>query len=232
MLLDEFGGMESYTPSEGGGGREQLTEESRQRFAQAQAQIKQFIREEKKAKKRDDRVAQTILQFLGDEKYTHLFQLIAKLSELNCPSIFILAVLSLIHDGCKETVDEYVAEQHVAISTPDSAGSSLAKENSGLPADARQELLQWIARMGLVLSTDTEAILKRLMTDHENLDGTVLQLTTFVLRDYFTGIGRDAPYEELQPLTISILQDIVGPHVATMHAYFQSKQPKEHTDED
>ncbi|MEQ1849409.1 MAG: hypothetical protein ABL890_02355 [Candidatus Peribacteraceae bacterium] len=222
MYLDEFGGMESYTPSEGGGAREQLSEESKQRFTQAQAQIKQFIREEKKAKKRDDRVAETIVQFLGNDQYSHLFQLIATLSAMNCPSIFILAILSLIHDGCKQTVEEYVQEHRVAISTPDTAQGTALSKNSELPADARQDLLQWIARMGLVLDIDTVSILKRLMTDHENLDGSVLQITTFVLRDYFASIDRSAPYEELQPLTIAILQDIVGPHLPTMKEYFAS----------
>jgi hypothetical protein len=224
MLLDEFGGMESYTPSEGGGSREQLSEQSKQRFAQAQAQIKQIIREEKKAKKRDDRVAATIVQFLGDDRYSHLFQLIANLSAMNCPSIFILAILSLIHDGCLHTVEEYIAEHRIQIQTPDKGVVTTMSEDVSLPQDVRQALLHWIARMELVLNIDTVAILKRVMPDHSNVDGNVLQMTTFVLRDYFVAIGREARYEDLQPLTISILQDTVGPHLHTMHDYFASDE--------
>lgn len=228
MFLDEFGGLESFTPSEGGKASEKLTEEKRQQFAAAQAQIKQMIREERKAKKRDDRVAATIVQFLGDDRYSHLFQLIAELSSLNCPSIFTLAILSLIHDGCRATVEEYIAEHKLTIATPDKKKA----EAKGLPMDSRQDLLQWIARIELVVKIDTEAILKRLMTDRDNVDGTVLQITTFVLQDYFRSIGREAEYEELQPLTMKILQDIVEPHLGTMHEYFENLEKEKAEDED
>lgn len=231
MMMDEFGGLESYTPSEGGGAaREQLSEQSKQRFAQAQAQLKALMREEKKAKKRDDRVAQAIVQFLDDERYAHLFQLIVKLAALDCPSIFILAILSLIHDGSRATVEEYVAENGLRISTPDSQSPALQSE--GLPADQRQTLLQWIARMELVVKIDTEAILKRLMTDEDNIDGTVLQISTFVLQDFFSSIGRTIEYEKLQPLTIKILQDVVEPHLHKMADYFESKASAESPSED
>lgn len=231
MMMDDFGGPESFTPSEGGSGaREQLSEQSKQRFAQAQAQLKALMKEEKKAKKRDDRVAQAIVQFLGDDRYAHLFQLIVKLAALDCPSIFILAILSLIHEGSKSTVEEYIAENQLKISTPDTHSPSLQSE--GLPADQRQTLLQWIARMELVVKIDTEAILKRLMTDEDNIDGTVLQISTFVLQDYFRSIGRQIEYEELQPLTIKILQDVVEPHLHNMAEYFEMKRQEGDTSED
>jgi len=224
MLMDDFGGLESFTPSEGAGAREQLSEESKQRFAAAQAQIKQFVREEKQAKKRDDRVAQAIVQFLGDDRYSHLFQLISKLVALNCPSIFILAILSLIHEGSKTTVEEYIAEHRLTIASPDSHGSAL--QSHGLPAERRKDLLQWITLLELIVVIDTKAVLRRLMTDKDSIDGTVLQIATFVLQDYFRSFGRALPYEELQPLTIKILQDIVEPHLDAMHAYFDELQEK------
>jgi predicted nucleic acid-binding OB-fold protein len=230
MMMDEFGGLESYTPSEGGGGaREQLSEESKQRFAQAQAQLKAMMREEKKAKKRDDRVAQAIVQFLGDDRYSHLFQLIAKLASMDCPSIFILAILSLVHEGSRVTVEEYIAEHGLKISTPDTHAPALKSQE--LSSDMRQALLQWIARMELVVKIDTEAILKRLMTDEDNVDGTVLQISTFVLQDYFRSIGRHIEYDDLQPLTIKILQDVVEDHLHSMAEYFRELRSKKQGEE-
>jgi len=58
----------------------------------------QIQKEEKKAKKKDDGVAQVILQFLTDDQRTHLATLIARLVALDCPSPFILSILSLIND--------------------------------------------------------------------------------------------------------------------------------------
>jgi hypothetical protein len=181
-MMNEFGGPESFTPGEGGSGAsEQVSEQAKQRFAAAQQQIKQIAKEEKKARKRDDRVAQTIKQFLGDDKYAHLFQLISRLVARDCPSIFILAVLSLIHKESLETVEEFISEQHIKIEAPSSEESGL---EAGLPPEVRQALLFWTTRLELVLNMDAERILSRLMVDEGNIDGTVLQFTTFVLVDF------------------------------------------------
>lgn len=218
--MQEFGGPESLSPGEGvAPGSEQLSEAAKQRFAQAHQQIKQIIREEKRAKKRDDRVAETIRQFLGEAKYSHLFQLISRLAARDCPSIFILAILSLIHKGSRETVEEYIAEHRVVIELPETKGVDL-KGKQGLPQEAREILILWTTRLELVLQTDAEKILSRLMVDEGNIDGTVLQLTTFVLVDFFEKLKFPIPFADLQPLTIKILQDILEPHMELMAEYF------------
>lgn len=219
--MNEFGGPESFTPGEGGSGAsEQVSEQAKERFAQAQQQGKQSAKDEKKARKRDDRVAQTIKQFMGDDKYVHLFQLISRLVARDCPSIFILSVLSLIHKESLDTVEEFISEQHIKIEAPDREDVQI--EKTGLPPDARQALLLWTTRLELVLSMDTERILSRLMVDESNIDGSVLQFTTFVLVDYFDSIGREVEYEAMQPLTIKILQDILEPHMEKMEKYFEA----------
>ena len=78
--MSEFGGPDILGPSEGGGAApEALSEEAKQRFAAAAAGMQQIRKEEKKSKKRDSRVAKTIIQFLNDDRYTHLFVLISRL---------------------------------------------------------------------------------------------------------------------------------------------------------
>jgi hypothetical protein len=233
-MMQDFGGLESFTPSEGASSAsEQLSEAAKQRFAQAQQQIKQIIREEKKARKRDDRVASTIRQFLGDAKYAHLFQLISRLAARDCPSIFILAILSLIHEGSLQAVDEFIAEQKMVIKTPEQL--AISKEaDGGLPKEAQRDILLWTSRLELVMSTDAERILSKLMVDEGNIDGTVLQLTTFVLVDYFESIKRGLSYEQMQPMTVKILQDILEPYMDVMEKYFarlRAENKKEDDDE-
>lgn len=233
--MQEFGGPESFSPDEGGSSAsEQLSESAKERFAQAQQQTKQSAKDERKARKRDDRVAETIKQFLGDEKYSHLFQLMSRLSARDCPSIFILAVLSLIHEGSLTTVEEYIAEQKMVIAKPDV--SVLSEQHQKLPPDILETLLFWSSRLELVLSKDAEKILSKLMVDEHNIDGTVLQFTTFVLVDFFELKGVPIPYEDLQPLTIKILQDLLEPHMTTMEEYFKKITGEEglsqDTDED
>lgn len=233
--MQDFGGLESFSPDEGGSSAsEQLSESAKERFAQAQQQTKQSAKDEKKARKRDDRVAETIKQFLGDEKYSHLFQLMSRLSARDCPSIFILTVLSLIHEGSLVTVEEYIAEQKMVIAKPDV--TTLSEQHQNLPPEILEKILLWSSRLELVLSKDAERILSKLMIDEHNIDGTVLQFTTFVLVDFFELAGMPIPYEDLQPLTVKILQDLLEPHMAMMEAYFkriaEEQNPSENTDED
>ena len=184
------------------------------------------MKEEKKAKKRDDRVAQTIRQFLEDERYSHLFQLISRMAARDCPSIFILAILSLIHIPSREAVEEYIAEQRMILDVPETPGNFHA-ESDGLSVEMRQEILFWISRISLVMSTDTERILSKLMIDESNIDGTVLQLTTFVLMDFFENTGVPIPFEQLQPLTVKVLQDVIAPHMKIMEEYFLKKNAEQ-----
>lgn len=229
--MSEFGGLESFTPGEGAqGASEQVSEQAKQRFAQSQQQIKQIAKEEKKARKRDDRVANTIKQFLSDDKYAHLFQLISRLVARDCPSIFILAILSLIHEGSKEAVEEYIAEQKMVIADP--SEDDLKNHASGLGLEARKDILLWTTRLELVLSVDTIKVLSKLMVDEGNIDGSVLQLTTFVLVDFFEHIGTPVPYDELQPLTIKILQDLLEQHMGVMEEYFRQLHEEQPEDSD
>lgn len=230
--MAEFGGPESFSPDEGGGSAsEGVSEQAKARFAQAQQQIKQIAKEEKKARKRDDRVAATIRQFLGDDKYAHLFQLISHLSARDCPSVFILAILSLIHEGSLAAVEEFIAEHKMVIAKPD-LGSLTVGTQGKLPPEMQEKLLLWSSRLELVLSTDAERILSRLMVDEGNIDGALLQFTTFVLVDFFEASGREAPYEALQPLTIKILQDLIEPHMGVMQEYFDRLRKEKNGGED
>jgi hypothetical protein len=218
--MQEFSGPESSTPGESGGSvSEQLSEQAKERFQQATAQGKQLAKEEKKARKRDDRVAKTIRQFLGEQQYAHFFQLISRLAARDCPSVFILALLSLMHNESREAVEEYIAERRIVLDLPASPSRLKGDEVS---SETRAEILLWILRLSLVMSIDTEHILSKLMVDENNIDGTVLQLATFVLVDFFEQRKRPVPFEQLQPLTIKILQDVIEPHIATMEKYFST----------
>ena len=207
--MSEFGGAEIFTPGEGGSGApEALSEQAKQRFAAAGAAMKAIQREEKKSKKRDARVAKTIIQFFNDDRYTHFFVLISRLVARDCPSIFILAILSLIHEECLSVVTEYIKESTEGKEMPE---TQVAKSEH---AETNALLVDWITRMQMVLSLDPQNILMTLMVDEKNIDGTVLQLTTFTLEEFFkskAGGSRIITFEKLHPLTASILQTVFEP---------------------
>ncbi len=210
--MSEYG-AESFSPSEGGSGApEQLSEEAKQRFAAAAAAMQAAKREEKKSKKKDSRVAKTIVRFLNDDRYTHLFVLISRLVGRDCPSIFILAILSLIDEECRSVVREHLGETEEAVPGPDARVPAVT--TTALSEQTNRDFLEWITRMQLVLSREPGAILHRLLVDDRNIDGTVLQLTSFILQEYFRsdrGGQKDPPFEKLHLFAVSILQTVFEP---------------------
>ncbi len=233
--MSEFG-SESYVPGEGGSSApEQLSEQAKQRFAAAAAGMQAAKREEKKSKRRDTRVARTIIQFLGDEKYTHLFVLISRLVARDCPSIFILAILSLINEECLTVVQEYLTEVGGKTSAEALSENMQVAANTQLEAEANRHLIEWITRMQMVLSLETQQVLLHLMVDEHNIDGTVLQLTTFVLQDFFQssqGGNKEIPFENLHVFTASILQSIFEPFLDAMDRTLLQKPKKEDPDDE
>ncbi|HLC75921.1 MAG TPA: hypothetical protein VJB82_02265 [Candidatus Peribacterales bacterium] len=219
--MSDFGDFELGPPQEGGeAASEGLSEEAKQRFAAAAAAMQQLRRDEKRAKKKDDQVAKMIVQFLNDDRYAHLFKLIARLVARNCPSIFILGILSLIHEGCLSAVKEYFSE-HTEKDAHETVDESMSLiEGKDLAAETHRDLVDWITRLQMILAHDAESILDSLLIDPStrpadtgpHLDGAVLQLTIFVLQEFFHTVEKkDIPYEKAQPLTASILQVVFEP---------------------
>ena len=182
--------------------------------AQAQAQARAQQQQEARSKKRDDNVARAILQFLTDDQRAHLSTLIARLVARNCPSPFLLAILSLINEQCRREVHEYLQEREIDEATIERS-LDIAR-TKGLQA-AGQPLVEWIARIDMVLSVDVDAILDAIVVEGSSVDGTVLQLTTFVLEEYLRSVGKAPSFGDIQSLAVGILQSLLEPHMEERH---------------
>jgi len=231
--MSEMGGLDIGMPDEGiGGAPEALSEEAKARFAAAGAAMAQIRKEEKQSKKKDDQVAKVIMQFLHDENNAHLFTLISRLVARDCPSIFILAIISLIDEGSHSAVQGYIEE--ASEKDPRKAvDDTMALTQSGdMDPETNKILLEWILLMQMVLSVHPEKILLTLMIDDRNIDGTVLQLTTFVLQRFFENQKRAAAFEKLQPLTASILQTVFEPFIGSVRKILLDKGKDNDDEED
>ena len=230
--MSETGGLDIGLPDEGQGGvSEQLSEDAKARFAAAGAAMAQARKEEKKSKKKDDKVVQVIMKFLQDTNNAHLFTLISRLVARDCPSIFILAIISLIDEESQTEVSQYLKElaEKDAHETVD---ESLSLTKTGeIDAETNRALFDWITRMQMVLSLSPEQILTKLMIDDKNIDGSVLQLTTFVLQRFFESRKKSAEFEKLQPLTASILQTVFEPFIGAARKALAEVKEEEMSDE-
>ena len=207
-------GPESFTPSEGGGGvLEELSEEAKQRFAAAGAALQQIYREERKAKRRDHSVADIILQFLNDDQRAHVSALVAQLCAKNCPSPFLLAILSLISEPCLTALHEYLRDAEekaegstVALETALTAHRSLDQETNRI-------LVGWMSRLQIVLSLECTTVFPSIRQEDGTLDLSLLQLTTFVIQEFFATKGKQVEYERTRQFTVGILQMLFEPFV-------------------
>lgn len=210
--MADSGGLESFTPSEGGaGGLEELSEEAKQRFAAAGVALQAIYREERKAKRRDRGVADVILQFLNDDQRTHLSALIVNLCAKDCPSHFLLAILSLISETCRTVLQEYLRDAEER-----AAGNTVALETAlvahqSIDQEANRALIVWMTRLQIVLSLASTAILPSIREKDGTLDLSLLQLTTFVIQEFFTTRGNLVPYERAQPFATGILHMLLAP---------------------
>ena len=210
--MSDTGGLESFTPGEGGGSvPEEISEEAKQRFAAAGAALQQIYAEERKAKRRDKGVAAVILQFLNDDQRTHLSALIAALCAKNCPSPFLLAILSLISDTCLTVIQEYLheAEERAVGSTV--VPETTLTEHRSLDPEMNRALIAWMTRLQIVLSLESTHILQAVRLTDGTVDLSLLQLSTFVIQEFFALRGKQAEYERTRQFAASILHMLLEP---------------------
>lgn len=214
VLMSDGSPSEALSPDEGAGGSpEQLTEAAKKRFAGTGIALKQIKKEEQRSKKRDTGVAQTIAQFLTDDQRAHLSVLIARLVARNCPSSFILALLALINASCREKSEEFLEETHKK--TLDAAAeenfSVLAR--GSLSREANRSLVTWITRLQSILVIESNEIIASLLVDEKNMDGTVLQLSAFILQEFFEKQKLHPTFDELHTLSGNILHSVFAPFI-------------------
>lgn len=216
--MSDLGGAEILQPGEGGRApSESLSEKARQRFAAQKAASAIQRKQEGRAKRRDDRLARAIAQFLSDPRYAQLFPVIAKLVARNCPSVFLLAAISLIHDPSREEVECHFRELGLE---PREDAPTLAPSDlpAGLTPNVQRPLLEWITRLQRILSSDPLSILQSLLTDRDAIDGNLRELAVFLLQEFFRRQERNAPYERIQPMTTTILQIVFEPFLHHLSA--------------
>jgi hypothetical protein len=212
--MSEYGSFELGNVSEAqAGAKEGLSEEALQRLKANAAAIQAIRVEEKKSKQKDSAVANVLLQFLQDARYNHLFTLIAKLVSRNCPSIFILSIIALIHEPAKAEVQQYLAAEY---SSKDMSEISLKTASAEQTDPVKIAILPWITDMQMVLAIHSEQILRSLLVDSKNIDGALLQLTIFCLQEHYKRFSRAANYNDIQPIALQLLHTVLIPYLAVL----------------
>lgn len=208
--MSELGG-EILGHDEGSKAIEPLSEQARQRFSAAAAAQKQLRRDEKRAKKKDDELARVLLELLNDPKFINIFRPVSSLVARNCPSVYLLAVISLIHDRAREEVKQYFHEELQVETAEEVVAGIPLPEAASMNPEMRSELLSWITRLQMVIATDPLRIVGSFMVDADHMDGNMLTVGVFLLQEFFSRHSKTGEVEKLKPLVTSLLQLALEP---------------------
>jgi hypothetical protein len=203
------GGAEHYGPAEdvaeGGGvseaAREQLAEEIRK----AAAQQKRDIKDEKRAKKKDNKLADLIRSFIQTDD-DRMSLLISRLIQKNVPVTFVLGILSL-------TFEEIIPilEKQLSFEEKTSKDLILSKE-SNLPSlfkdDTMKAIDEWGNRLFQDASVNPMKHLRTLAVEG-GVDLTAIQLTSFIIQDFLKKNGVEKDFAEIQGFSDFLLKGIL-----------------------
>lgn len=198
------GPSETFTPDEGGEGQGGVSEEAAERAAEERRQsakaAKKQRKQEKKMKKRDDRLADIIREFInGAHRDDKMALLLSRLLQRNTPAGILLAVMSLTNQEVLEVLEDYLKDEQDII--PDEGPPQA-------PAAENQSLVEYGKELSLALSEWTRRIflhasfhpMKSILAlaHHHGVDHNMIQLTAFVIRDFFQNSGQEVPYDNIR----------------------------------
>ncbi len=204
LYMSEEGPSESAGPDEGVGGvSEEAAEaaaEDRKRTAQA---AKTQRKQEKKMKKRDGKLADTIREYIrGSRQDDYMALLISRLLQRNTPSSIILAVMSLNDEGAIEVLENYLDSERDVLpdEVPDSQLSGAAEQSQAMVEYGRelaQSLSVWTRRIFLHCSFHPmKSILA--LAHHHGVDKNMIELSSAMMQRYFQSVGQNIEFDKIR----------------------------------
>ncbi len=192
-------------PETGGGvseaAREQLAEEIRK----ATAQQKRDVKDEKRAKKKDNKLADIIHVFIRSED-NRMSLLIARLIRRNVPVTFVLGLLSLNYEEINE-----ILEKQMSFEEKTSKELILSKEEN-LPQlfsdEAMRKIDEWGNRLFQNASVSPVKHL-RTLAQATGVEISAIQLTSFMIQEFLEKNDVKKDFTEIQGFSNFLLQGIL-----------------------
>jgi len=204
--FEMFGGMD-----EGGEGVDPAAfEKFKERVKAASAQIKADKKKEQKQKKKEDQLIKILLQFVKKDNKRDIMLLIARLLEQNIPPLFILSIVLLGHkDVGKELGIDLAKPLLEGEKAVDDKSLVSFTEDMTLPLKAKAEIDNWMKYILKTAMEEPQKIYKRCLNADETTKLPLLQLTSFILRDYLHSMQIESDYEKLKEFSDFFLSAVM-----------------------
>ena len=196
MSFEEFG-LDGSQDAISGEALEKLAEQLRENSAH----IKALRKEEKKQRAKDNKLVTILMRFVKSCKRDDLVALIARLLSDNVPASFILAIILLGNDDIQ-------AELGIKLQLP--AGIDFNQDHELQEFDEEHKKPIISPAQKIILNIWTESIimsalenpykiLRTVRDPEEKVKSSAIQLTAFIIRDYFEQEKIEMEFEQIKP---------------------------------
>ncbi|MBD3156254.1 hypothetical protein GF369_00340 [Candidatus Peregrinibacteria bacterium] len=204
--VESFGGFES-----GQGVDAASFEKFKERIKAAAAQIKALKKGEQKQRKKEEKLIKILLKFVKTSKKQDIMVLIARLLERNIPAVFILSIVVL---GNEEFFDDTEGAKVLFEGEKlrdESEGKTLAffDRDRVLPLKVKIKIDAWMKNVLSQALEHPHRLLKTVYDEDEILILPLLQLVSFVLRDYLEKNDQEPEYERLKEFSDFFLNGVM-----------------------
>ncbi len=216
MALENFFGLEGGEPMS-----EAAFEAFKERMQEAWAQIAAIKKEEQKQKQKEDDLLKFLMAFVKNSQKNELTLLISRALEQNLPAGFILSIIMLENEELKPFVGDFMKQN-----SSSHALTFFGEDDASMPLKAKIAIDIWMKGMMFQAEEYPQKLIKYgydVEIPEEN-DGfqeeetkpepqktikkILIQLCTFVLRDYFERMKIENDFERLQEFSEFILKGI------------------------
>jgi len=188
----------------------EISPEKEKQFQGQAAAVKQLLKEEKKSRKKDNKVADVILKFLQDTRYTRFFILIAKLVSRNVPSNFLLSLLALINQESSQAIKLQLGQGNIVNkntipalnagqqTNPEQQNIIVQENFSKLPPSIKTQIEAWTNNIFLIGNTQPAKLIHTLINKNNTVSESFYQLGTFILQEFLNENGIENEYKDIR----------------------------------
>lgn len=233
MSLEQFSGFD-----QGEGMSEGALEALKERMAAAAAQIAAIKKEEGKQKQKEEELLKFLLKFVKTSSKKELVLLVSRVLEQNIPANFIIAMIILSNPEIHEEIGHFnLLRAGNSTSYSDAPGSSSAtshdliffnSKDETLPLKIKIELDTWIKNMLFQAEENPQKLLRTSYdiemrelpkewdfedTQYEKIEiikSVLIQLITFIMREFLEQHSLSEPYEKLYDFAKFIITGILN----------------------
>lgn len=205
-------------------------EKFKERIKAAAAQIKALKKGEQKQRQKEEKLIKILLKFVKSSKKQDVMVLIARLLEQNIPAVFILSIVVL---GNEEYFEDEEGKQVLLEGQKlqsESDGKSLAffDRDKVLPLELKIKIDGWMKNIFSQALEHPHRLLKTAFDEDEVLILPLIQITSFILRDFLEKHEQEADYAKLKEFCDFFLNGIMK---EVRQKIEETKELKENPDE-